>query len=574
MFELLLPSLALIVGAGLLLALSPALHWRWIVATVAGIALVLILVSTGTMGMPRQFAMGSSLKALIPPLSLQANESARFLGLALTAAAMAAALVPYEHDAGPGLGARGAGLIGMIRASVRYWREKTKRGELDWALALVTLAAGWIVLLPANLLTLAITWTILDGMVAIAWSCSAPPASEDPQTGAPLRWGTGLLGTLLLWGAALSLQASQTPLPIESLPSQGWAGVMLILAIILRLAPYPFHLFQGRVRPPHLHVRTASETHLAATETETHPCCVSSGRLATISQLASGAAGIWLLAQISGWEAMPFLSRQIISALLLTGLAVSGLLAVLSSGERQATGWIMTGQAGIVILAGLWCGPKAALAEGMVLILAGGLLSLLSNMETQSLETRIAGCVGVGALAGLPLTWGGDGRFLLYESWLREGPPLHLILASGGYLLLLAAAARPLFHPFNRPLARPERLAAGGGLGLLALGLLLRSGPITAATGPVWLGILIPLGGGLLLAWGAESLRPLQQAPATRLWELLALYPLHRLVEKMASRVGAGVRSAHDVLEGEGALLWVLILLALGWLLLAAGSPG
>ena len=80
MFELLLPSLALIVGAGLLLALSPALHWRWIVATVAGITLVLILVSTGTMGMPRQFAMGLSFKALIPPLSLQANESARFLG--------------------------------------------------------------------------------------------------------------------------------------------------------------------------------------------------------------------------------------------------------------------------------------------------------------------------------------------------------------------------------------------------------------------------------------------------------------------------------------------------------------
>jgi hypothetical protein len=290
--------------------------------------------------------------------------------------------------------------------------------------------------------------------------------------------------------------------------------------------------------------------------------------------LASGAAGIWLLAQISGWEAMPFLSRQIVSALLLTGLAVSGLLAVLSSEERQAAGWIMTGQAGIVVLAGLWCGPKAALAEGVVLILAGGLLSLLSTMEAQSLETRIAGCVAVGALAGLPLTWGGDGRFLLYGIWLSEGPPLHLLLASGGYLLLLAAAARPLFHPPNRPLARQERLAAGGGLGLLALGLLLRSGPVAAATGPVWLGILIPLGGGVLLAWGAESLRPLQQAPATRLWELLTLCPVHRLAEKIARRVGAGVRSAHDVLEGEGALLWVLILLALGWLLLAAGSPG
>jgi hypothetical protein len=163
---------------------------------------------------------------------------------------------------------------------------------------------------------------------------------------------------------------------------------------------------------------------------------------------------------------------------------------------------------------------------------------------------------------------------LLYEGWLREGPPLHLLLASGAYLLLLAAAARPLFHPPSRLLAGQERLAAGGGLGLLALGLLLRSSPVAAATGPVWLGILIPLGGGVLLAWGAESWRPLQQAPATRLWELLTLRPVHRLAERMASRVGAGVRSAHDLLEGEGALLWVLILLALGWLLLTAGSPG
>jgi hypothetical protein len=349
---------------------------------------------------------------------------------------------------------------------------------------------------------------------------------------------------------------------------------MLILAIILRLAPYPFHLFQGRVRPLCRPVRTTREPRLGAEKTETLPGSARRPLLATISQLASCAAGIWLLAQVSGWEAMPFLSRQIISALLLTGLAVSGLLAVLSSGERQAAGWIMTGQAGIVALAGLWCGPKAALAEGMVLILAGGLLSLLSQIAAQSLETRIAGGVGVGALAGLPLTWGGAGRFLLYEGWLREGPPLHLLLASGAYLLLLAAAARPLFHPPSRLLAGQERLAAGGGLGLLALGLLLRSSPVAAATGPVWLGILIPLGGGVLLAWGAESWRPLQQAPATRLWELLTLRPVHRLAERMASRVGAGVRSAHDLLEGEGALLWVLILLALGWLLLTAGSPG
>ncbi|NOR82057.1 MAG: hypothetical protein GQ526_01025 [Ardenticatenales bacterium] len=574
MFELLLPSLALIVGAGLLLALAPALQPRWIAATVAGMALVLILVGTGTVGAPRQFAMWSSFKVLIPPLTFQANEPARFLGLALTAAAMAAILVAHEDDAGPESRPRGAGLIGIIRASVRSWREKIKCGGLDWAFALVTLAAGWIALLPTNLLTLAMTWAILDGVVAIAWLCSAPPAGEDSEPGAALRWGTGVLATLLLWSAALPLQASHALLRIESLPPQEWAGTMLILAIILRLAPYPFHLFQGWVRPLRRHVPTNTETHLGADKTKTLPGSARRPLLATVSQLASGAAGIWLLAQISGWEAMPFLSRQIVSSLLLTGLVVSGLLAVLSGGERQATGWIMTGQAGIVVLAGLWCGPKAALAEGMVLILAGGLLSLLSHMDAQSLETRIAGWVGVGALAGLPLTWGGDGRFLLYAGWLREGPPLHLLLASGGYLLLLAAAARPLFHPPNRPLARQERLAAGGGLGLLALGLLLRSGPIAAATGPVWLAILIPLGGGVLLAWGAESLRPLQQAPATRLWDLLTLCPVHRLAEKIAGRVGAGVRGAHDVLEGEGALLWVLILLALGWLLLAAGSPG
>jgi hypothetical protein len=290
-------------------------------------------------------------------------------------------------------------------------------------------------------------------------------------------------------------------------------------------------------------------------------------------QAAPAAAGIYLMTQLAGWEALPGLWRQLVSALLITGLVGCGLLAWLSRQGSQTIGWILTGQAGLVVLAGLWAGPEAALAEGMVLILVGGLLTLYTNQETLSVENRVSCGIGIAALAGLPLTWGGDGRLLLFPSWLDNGWGLEIFLVAGAYLLILAAAGRLLFRPAGHPLKQRERVVVGLALSLPALGLLIRNGPLVTRGGVVWLAILLPLAGGALLAWRAESFQPILEQVAPRL-QLLTLGWLVRPAGRIGRLAARVIQAIHQVLEGEGAFLWALIWLALGWLLLSTRSPG
>jgi len=292
-------------------------------------------------------------------------------------------------------------------------------------------------------------------------------------------------------------------------------------------------------------------------------------------QTAPAVAGVWLLGKLALGGAPPPIWSQLITALLLTGLVGCGLLAWLSREEPRTVGWILTAQAGIVVLAGLSAGPEAALAEGMVLILAGGLLTLYTKQGNLAIENRIAGGLAVAAMGGLPLTWGGDGRLALYQSWLADGSGLNIFLAAGAGLLTMAAAARIVLRPAPVPLDREERIRAGVALGLPALGLLMGSESLLAQVDlPAWLAVLVPLGGGAFLAWSAPSLSPIQERTPPWLARLVGLDWLPPLLGQIGGLGGRAVQAVHQVLEAEGVLLWVLIGLALGWMLLTSQPPG
>jgi hypothetical protein len=354
------------------------------------------------------------------------------------------------------------------------------------------------------------------------------------------------MGTLFLWSAVLPFQSNQVPQSFAGLASTGgWAATALFVAILFRLAPFPFHLGRplptpGTFRYPALNVSI---------------------------QMIPLATGAWLLARVPSWDGIPFLWQQILTAILLTGLVGSGLTAWLPSENRRTVRWIISGHAGLVALVALWVGSRAAVAEGLVLILAGGILGLLARLDRVTIENRVAAGLGAIALAGVPLTWGGDSRPLLFEAWQAENWGLYLFLAAGAYVLLLGSAGRLVLSPRT---AAPEirtRITHAVGLGLLALGLVLGAGPWPQAGAVTWLALLVPIPVAAALAWEADSLRSIQDEVEQWLSPVLSLHWLRRLAGRVGDLLGRAFHAVHEVTEGEGTILWVLIVLTLGWLL-------
>ena len=526
----LLPLALLLVGAGLVagLPLLPALaphrpKLRWGAAALIALSgLVTLFVPAGDPAF-WQIAAWSDLKILIPALALQSNSAGRVLVLALDALILAAVL-----------------------------NSEPETTVTPWALLLLVLAAGHLALLPANLLSLTLGWALLDLVVVGCWYVIASEKEEQAnlREAALLQFGVGAASTLLLWCASLPLQHDFAFQQIATLQLQpGWMGMPLMLAALLRLAPFPFHLGRLRLIAP-------SSRHTV---------------LVLALQWVPLAAGGWLLTQIPNWTPLSSLWQQILSALLLTGLVASGLLAWLPSEGRRAARWLVIGQAGLTGLAALWAGSSAALAEGMALLLAGGLLTLFARRSATDLENRMAAGLGIAALAGLPLTWSAGGRLALYQTWLDSGWGLYLFLAAGACLLLLGAALSLLLRPAVGETPITQRVLAGVGLGLPALGLLLHGFSLPTAGILAWIALLIPAIGGVLLALGADSLRPLQQDLEAVLQPVLALDWSRRLTGRVGHLAGRGSHAIHQVLEGEGALLWLLIIVALGWLLVTSG---
>jgi hypothetical protein len=490
-----------------------------------GVALLLWLFLARSAGSVWQVVRWSTGELSSPPLGLQANQAGRLMGLALLVTALASVL------------------------SLRHRREdEESRSDQarDLGLLLVALSAALFAFLPANLLTLALLWTAIDGIMAVIWLLSATEGQAQEPGSVLLSWGAGAVGTLLLWSAVLALQGDQTLQTFAGLADTGgWAGTALFGAALMRLAPFPFHLGRplpapGSLRYPALNVSV---------------------------QMIPLATSAWLLARVPSWDGMPFLWQQILTALLLTGLVGSGLVAWLPSEHRRAIRWIISGFAGMVALVALWVGPEAAAAEGLVLILAGGLLGLVARLDEISIENRVAAGLGVLALAGVPFTWGGDSRPLLFEAWQTQHWGLYVFLAAGAYVLLLGAAGRLVLAVKSAAPDLMTRVPHGVGLSLLALGLVLRTGSLPKAGVVTWLAMLLPLPLAAALAWEADSLRSIQDEVEQWLSPVLSLRWLRRLAGKVGDMLGRAFQAVHAVPEAEGTLLWVLVALMLAWLL-------
>jgi formate hydrogenlyase subunit 3/multisubunit Na+/H+ antiporter MnhD subunit len=478
------------------------------------------------------------------------------------------------------------------------------------ALLLVLTAGGLVTLWAESLAGVMVGWTSL----AIAWLLllvqsgpgvafhpageNGPAAGTDEQRDSQSQATAGFIGQLaprlglmllslfFLWLAAATSATAATPVGWLNQVGQ-WPVVSLtclLIAATLQMGVFPLHFWRPISWPTA--GRPAPGRHMPAS-------------VAALIHIVPALAGASLLYRLLSGSSVALGYSLPLTAFGLLGLLIGAAMAwSLLDTPVRATAALSLAHAGLALLAGVWAGPGALLAETRVMALAVAVMFLAPRLAAAQLARRpwlaVGPALALAALAGLPLTAGFLGRAALYHAWLDNGRFILVLVSALLHIPLVTVSALLLWRPAGPSLpaesdlpaeGRPSTgrwpwppvgsgtwpsLAYGAGLLLPALALLI-PGP---SLGPfnlfVWPAILLPPVMGLVLLYYLPEAHEAQMAlQQTVRFDL----PLGQLVDSL-SRVftytGTAVREAAAILEGEGGLLWLLIMLALFWLAWAA----
>jgi formate hydrogenlyase subunit 3/multisubunit Na+/H+ antiporter MnhD subunit len=420
------------------------------------------------------------------------------------------------------------------------------------------LAAGFVALWAANLLTMAVSWAIYDLLQAAGNAAIGGSARTAVRS---LIFGN--LATLLLWGGALLSGGGAGSQPWSLMTPSGAQLTLWALAGMLRLWVYPFHLF-------------------------------ASGDLGVVSPLAAPLSlgpvvgwGLWLRLLLANSGSMP--DDTWVPILAAVTLAMGGFLAWSCESLRRMSSWVGMGATGALLLAAGLAGENASaviVAGSVAWALGVGVMFLSDGLQRDAPWWTIPALVGALTLLGLPLTLGFVSEATLVGGLTKWG---HLGLGSAffvGNVFLVPSLVRGLLASPSSPLPDRRWLAVARGLGLglpmlvlVVAGLhpsLLVGGVQVPALGALlampglmgWLLWAVSLAVGGVLAWQEGAIRPRVGLLLAAVHDLLRLEWLYAAVVGALDR-GLGVlRAADEVVGGGGALLWswlLFLLLILVW---------
>jgi hypothetical protein len=240
----------------------------------------------------------------------------------------------------------------------------------------------------------------------------------------------------------------------------------------------------------------------------------------------------------------------------------------LTSSGHVALAAIMV-QISIVLLAGMWTSGWAVVAETRILILATGGLALIHHRAERRFVWVKA--LFIAAFAGLPLTAGFDSRVGLYKSWLDDGRGLLVLVMALLHVSVIAALLRPFWLDGNvsdhKSETSLEKIRLGAGLGIGMVGLLsFARTPLGDVSILTWGAILLPVIFGVIISWQAERVREAHLGLRRALHFELPMTRINRLWANAFSIFKDILRESTATLEGEGGMLWLLLLLVVFWL--------
>jgi formate hydrogenlyase subunit 3/multisubunit Na+/H+ antiporter MnhD subunit len=523
----LIPLAILLMGAGVLaLTVLPRL------AFTAPVALGGMVLAWGTLAalglqLPASATLSSWAPVELLPvgLVLRVDGPAWLLGMGLASLALSALLTGLARPGGPRVPARTA--------------------------MLALTFAGLTALFADNLVTLLMAWAGLDFIYFFTLILLARGEGVQPQ--AVLHLSFNSFGTVLMLAAAIVVSASASDLTLQAAVAQPSSTVLVTLAAVFRLGLFPLHL----ALPLDVEVRQG---------------------LGTLLRLIPTAVALDVIARLAALGFADVLRPW----LTLFGVAavVLGAAQLWSSDDvRRGLAHVIIAQSGLALLAGVWGGGQAGaavVALALALVLGGGLFNLSHGFDAQRRWLSAFPGLGVAVLAGIPFTVGFSSLSGVYAAWQTAGGGLWLVLlvVALSQAFLIAALVRVLLWP-GEPLEGGAMGMYGYLIGLALLATLAVAGGALGAQLAAWLnvaGLGFDFGNGLPLAmialstliglglWRFESIiRARTEAMASIVLSLLRLDWLYRWLWGALRQIGNAVGGVAQVLEGEGAMLWALV---------------
>jgi hypothetical protein len=434
-----------------------------------------------------------------------------------------------------------------------------------------------------NLLTVTLTWVVMDLLILARNALVAPSLQKSNTDDTPARplfanqaQGFSLFGALLLLISLLpaGVDGPGQPLfggvlPIETV-------FLLLLASAIRAGSYPFHLWLLPANSRHIRLPNRFLDHLIP-----------------------GLCGLWLLGWASGLGGKELLQEALFVGLVLLALVASAVAAYTATEKPGHTTFVLITSVGIAGLTSILSGESgpAALIWPTTTFALGGGLWLVGERIWREWGWQLPVSIGALALVGVPFTPGfltqsaiarllaGDfsgnlvmpffAAYILAQSiyvsaMLRSWgvQSRDTVVHSSSYVWRLLISSIILALPLVVAGIFPRFMAALAGIAN-TIPQNVGNPPSAVADTPVWLTLGVPL----LLGMGLAVIRPY-------FWQSLGRWPdrVARLagLEWVAQFTGwtgknsASVwKSAIDVMEGRGAVGWLITFALIGFFLLS-----
>ncbi len=524
-----IPILLLLLTSAVMVVIRlvrPKFAYFWLVAATGSLLTWLVVVASG-FRLPYTLTLARwSLEGVFPasPALIQDSISWPF-SLALTTLSMSVILTA------------------VARIQSADWRE--------WASSLALAAFGLLAVQAWNPLTVLIAWSALDmlELVILLTYVSDTSSREDII----ISFAARACGIILLVGAILVASAAGKNLAFASIPAE--ASILLLLAASLRLGALPLHL-------PFLQELPLRRG------------------LGTTLRLIAAAASLSLLARTATVGVASILGPWLL--LLASLAALYGAWSWASNSDELAGRpfWLLA-TAGMAVSAALRAQPAASLAWGLTCLFSGGLL-FLNSVRTRN--TLIFSAFGLLGLSALPFTPNWNGMNLYNPSPVIHLSPLPSLLLSlislSAHALLLTGYARYMLKEAEPPQGYERWVWIIYPLGLAvlmipdyALGILTRPG-LKAMTATNWAaGAAACILAGLF--WYLSSRRiPIPRRAMNMARRLFSLDWLYRSVRIVYHSLRGTIDWITGILEGDGGILWAMLLLVLLLSLMARQALG
>ncbi|MBN2046900.1 MAG: hypothetical protein JW750_03555 [Anaerolineaceae bacterium] len=415
------------------------------------------------------------------------------------------------------------------------------RNPGEWVIDLLIGAAGLTAVIAHNLLAMVLTWTLVDIVEIIILINSAQEERMSRQAAASMA--ARFFGTMALVWAMVFSEIRGIDVDFAQLDPQ--IALILLVAAGLRLGVFPLFVPFTKEVP----IRRG---------------------LGSLIRLISPALSLVLLARLSDFV-MSTEWAIILSAFAVLAALYGAVMWLSASSELMGRPYWIISLAGMAVACVVRAKSAASVSWGAVMILLGALLFLYSYRRRYFYSLMIFGFLGASGLPFSPSASGWSGLVVL---------PFNLldILFIAAQVILLLGYLKHAFREEPLPVGVERWMAAVFPLGLLFLiaaqWILGYDQLLVSIREGIWWAGVLSVALALLIYFLAYRVFPrvIAREKARLSPVLQAVQPLsgvvsldfvYQLMTLLAKGIQLVVQAVTNILEGEGAILWAILLLML-----------